>query len=111
MSSNNSSLINPTVTYTSPNSTGTLTFTPAANSFGTATITVTVMDNGGTLNGGVDETSVQFTVTVNQVTAGVNSISADWGTKGTVALAPHGSVLLPAGARRISPGTASTSSR
>jgi Dockerin type I domain/Bacterial Ig domain len=66
-SSNNTALINPSVTYTSPNSTGTLTFTPAANSFGTATITVTVMDNGGTLNGGVDETSVQFTVTVNQV--------------------------------------------
>ncbi len=66
-SSNNTALINPTITYTSPNSTGTLTFTPAANSFGTATITVTVMDNGGTLNGGVDKTSVQFTVTVNQV--------------------------------------------
>ncbi len=67
-SSNNTSLIaTPTITYTSPNSTGTLTFTPAANSFGTATITVTVMDNGGTANGGVDTTSVQFTVTVNQV--------------------------------------------
>jgi hypothetical protein len=66
-SSNNTALINPSVTYTSPNSTGTLTFTPAANTFGTATITATVMDNGGTLNGGVNETSVQFTVTVNQV--------------------------------------------
>ena len=66
-SSNNTALINPSVTYTSPNSTGTLTFTPAANSFGTATITVTVMDNGGTANGGVDTTSVQFTVTVNSV--------------------------------------------
>ena len=68
-SSNNTALINPSVTYTSPNSTGTLTFTPAANSFGTATITVTVMDNGGTANGGVDTTQVQFTVTVNQVAA------------------------------------------
>ncbi len=66
-SSNNSALINPSVTYTSPNSTGTLRFTPAANSFGMATITVKVTDNGGTLNGGVDTTSVQFTVTVNQV--------------------------------------------
>ena len=66
-SSNNSALINPSVTYTSPNSTGTVKFTPVANSFGTATITVTVMDNGGTQNGGVDTTSVQFTVTVNQV--------------------------------------------
>jgi Bacterial Ig domain len=66
-SSNNTALVNPSVTYTSPNSTGTLTFTPAANSFGTATITVTVTDNGGTLNGGVSTTQVQFTVTVNQV--------------------------------------------
>jgi len=98
-SSNNTALIDPTVTYTSPNSTGTLTFTPAANSFGTATITVTVTDNGGTLNGGVDTTSVQFTVTVNQVTANVSAVSADWGTKGTIALqtAADGLRLLPVG--------------
>ena len=99
-SSNNTSLIaTPTITYTSPNSSGTLTFTPAANSFGTATITVTVMDNGGTLNGGVDTTSVQFTVTVNQVAATVTAVSADWGTKGTIALqtAADGLRLLPAG--------------
>ena len=76
-----------------------MTFTPAANSFGTATITVTVMDNGGTQNGGVDTTSVQFTVTVNQVTATVTAVSADWGTKGTIALqtAADGLRLLPAG--------------
>ena len=66
-SSNNTALINPSITYTSPNSTGTLTFTPAANSFGTATVTVTVTDNGGTENGGVDQTQVQFLVTVNSV--------------------------------------------
>ena len=98
-SSNNTSLIaTPTITYTSPNSTGTLTFTPAANTFGTATITVTVMDNGGTLNGGVDTTSVQFTVTVNQVAATVTAVSADWGTSGTIALVDaSGGRLLPAG--------------
>jgi Bacterial Ig domain len=79
-SSNNSSLINPTVVYTSPNSTGALTFTPAANSFGTATITVTVMESGGTANGGVDKTQVQFTVTVNQVAATVSAVSAGWGS-------------------------------
>jgi len=33
---------------------GTLTYTPAANANGTATITLTLSDNGGTLNGGVD---------------------------------------------------------
>jgi hypothetical protein len=98
-SSNNTALINPSVTYTSPNSTGTLTFTPAANSFGTATITVTVMDNGGTQNGGVDTTSVHFTVTVNQVSATVTAVSADWGTSGTIVLqtAADGLRLLPAG--------------
>ncbi len=98
-SSNNTSLINPTVTYTSPDSTGTLTFTPAANSFGTAIITVTVKNSGGTANGGVDTTQVQFTVTVNQVAATVSAVSADWGTKGTIALqtAADGLRLLPAG--------------
>ncbi len=100
-SSTNSSLINPSITYTSPNSTGTLTFTPAANSFGSATITVTVMESGGTANGGVDQTSVQFLVTVNQVAATVTAVSADWGTTGTIALQTvmeNGvQVLLPAG--------------
>jgi hypothetical protein len=93
--SNNTALIpNPSVTYTSPNSTGTLTFTPAANTFGTATITVTVSDDGG-----ANTTSVQFTVTVNQVSATVTAVSADWGTSGTIALqtAADGLRLLPAG--------------
>ncbi len=66
--SNNTGLIpTPLVNYTSPNSTGTLTFTPVAGQFGTATITVTVTDNGGTANGGVNSTQQQFTVTVNAV--------------------------------------------
>src|SRR6185503_4523338 len=58
---------NPTVTYTSPNATGTLSYTPVANQNGTATITVTVTDNGGTLNGGVDTVTRTFTVTVTAV--------------------------------------------
>ena len=36
----------PTVTYSSPGSTGTLVFTPVPNQNGTATITVTVVDGG-----------------------------------------------------------------
>lgn len=45
--SDNTGLIpNPTVTYTSPNATGSLTYTPAANQGGSATITVTVSDGG-----------------------------------------------------------------
>ncbi len=66
--SNNTALIpNPTVSYTSPSSTGSLVFTPVANQSGTATITVTVTDNGGTANGGVDTLVRSFTVTVNPV--------------------------------------------
>ena len=63
-SSSNTGLIpTPAVTYTSPNTTGSLRFTPVTNSYGAATITVTVND-GGTSNNIV---SHAFTVTVNQV--------------------------------------------
>lgn len=44
---------------------GTLTFTPAAGKTGTATVTVTAADNGGTANGGQNASSPQtFTITV-----------------------------------------------
>ncbi len=47
---------------------GTLTYTPAANASGSATITVTLQDNGGTANGGVNTSAPQsFTITVNPV--------------------------------------------
>ena len=49
-SSNTSLIPNPSVTYTSNNPTGSLTYTPVAGASGTAVITVTVMDNGGTAN-------------------------------------------------------------
>jgi hypothetical protein len=63
-SSSNTGLIpNPTVSYTSPNATGTLTFTPVANANGSATITVIVND-GQASNNTVTRT---FTVTVNAV--------------------------------------------
>src|SRR5262249_56419093 len=55
-SSSNTGLIpNPTVNYTSPNTNGTLTFTPAVNRNGIATVTVTVND-GGTSNNTVTRT-------------------------------------------------------
>jgi VCBS repeat-containing protein len=45
--------------------TGTLTFTPAANENGTATLGVRVTDSGGTANGGVNQSLIQnYTVTV-----------------------------------------------
>jgi fibronectin type III domain protein/lipoprotein-associated protein len=63
-SSSNPGLIpTPSITYTSPNTTGTLLFTPVADASGTATITVTVND-GQALNNTVSRT---FTVTVNPV--------------------------------------------
>ncbi len=45
---------------------GNLTFTPALNQSGSATITVWINDNGGTANGGVDQSANQtFVITVN----------------------------------------------
>ena len=47
---------------------GNLTYTPAADAFGTSTFDVQVQDNGGTANGGVDTSAAQnFTITVNPV--------------------------------------------
>jgi len=63
-SSSNTGLIpNPTVTYTSPNTAGSITFTPVAYAYGSAVITVTVND-GGASNNVISRT---FTVTVNSV--------------------------------------------
>ncbi|MFO1351421.1 MAG: Ig-like domain-containing protein [Gammaproteobacteria bacterium] len=46
--------------------TGTLSYTPAANANGTATISLVINDSGGTANGGVDTSPAQsFTITVN----------------------------------------------
>jgi hypothetical protein len=48
--------------------TGELTFTPASNANGTATVTVKAVDDGGTANGGVDRSAPQtFLVTVTPV--------------------------------------------
>ena len=48
---------------------GVLTFTPATNRNGVATVSITVKDNGGTVNGGIDTSAVQtFTITITAVT-------------------------------------------
>src|SRR5690606_31409607 len=60
-----------TVSYTNPNTTGTLFLTPATNQYGTATITVTAND-------GFTSTptfSRSFTVTVNPFPAAAGAIS------------------------------------
>jgi VCBS repeat-containing protein len=47
---------------------GNLTYTPAANANGTATVTVYLRDTGGTANGGVDSSAVAtFTITITPV--------------------------------------------
>jgi hypothetical protein len=52
--------VQPTV---APN--GTLTYTPTLLAVGTATVTVRVVDSGGTANGGIDTSSPQtFTITI-----------------------------------------------
>ena len=70
LSSNTGLIPNPTVSYTSPNTTGTLAYTPVANQSGTAVVTVTVKDAGldGVL-GTADDGSISrsFTVTVTPV--------------------------------------------
>ncbi len=63
-SSNPALLPDPSITYTSPGSTGSLSFTPVAGQSGTAMITVTVTDDGGTANGGVNMFTRTFTVTI-----------------------------------------------
>ena len=62
-SSNPGLIPNPTLNYTSPNATGTLSFAPVANGNGTATVTVTVNNNGASNN----IVTQSFTVTVNAV--------------------------------------------
>ncbi|HMB80445.1 MAG TPA: Ig-like domain-containing protein, partial [Vicinamibacterales bacterium] len=47
---------------------GTLTYKPAASVSGTATVTVSLHDNGGTANGGADTSAAQtFVITINAV--------------------------------------------
>ena len=61
---------NPSLFSVAPavSSSGTLTYTPAANAFGSATIDLKITDDGGTANGGVNESATQsFQITVNAV--------------------------------------------
>jgi hypothetical protein len=67
VSANSALIPNPSVSYSSPDSSGSLSFTPVANANGTATITVTVQDSGGTANGGSDTLVRTFTIQVTPV--------------------------------------------
>jgi hypothetical protein len=85
LSSNPGLIPNPTVNYTSPNATGTLSFAPAANTYGTATVMVTV-DNGGTSNNIVSQS---FTVTVNAVNLPPTLNSVNAGSVPTILIPPQ----------------------
>lgn len=67
---------------------GELTYTPAANAFGSATVTVSISDDGGTANGGVDTSADQnFTITVTAVNdAPVAAADSTFFTIGNVTL-------------------------
>ena len=71
-------IANPTVNYISPQATGTLTIVPQAFATGTAMFLVSVIDDGGTANGGVNVSVPQLvTVTVVPVNQqpNINSIA------------------------------------
>ncbi len=69
--------------------TGELTFTPAADANGSATVDVVLKDDGGTSNGGVDSTShITFTITVDAINdapsftaGGDDSVIEDYGVR------------------------------
>ena len=96
VSSNPAVIPNPSVTYTSPGSTGSLSFTPIAGQAGTVTITVTVTDNGGTANGGVNTITRTFTVTVapGAATPGLVAIIPDVENPGKNVLVINGTTSL-----------------
>ena len=86
--------------------TGTLTFTPAANSTGVATVTVRAVDDGGTANGGENTSAPQtFTITVLPVNV---QPSFTAGPDQTV-LEDSGSRTVTSWATNISPGPANES--
>lgn len=67
---------NNVVTNVAINTSGQLSYTPAQNVSGTATIAVQVKDNGGTANGGVDTSAEKtFTITVDTIKPAVSSVT------------------------------------
>jgi Dockerin type I domain/Bacterial Ig domain len=66
--SDNPGLTGPiSVTYQGPSASGQLSFQPIPHASGTATITVTVKDDGGTADGGANSISRTFTINVTPV--------------------------------------------
>ena len=63
-SSNPSVIPTPAITYTSPNTNGSLTFTPVPGATGAVVITVQVVDDGGVSHGGSNSITQTFTVDI-----------------------------------------------
>ena len=85
---------------------GTLTYTPAAEANGVATVTVTAADDGGTVNGGHDTGSPQtFTITV----VAVNDAPSFTAGPNQTVLAVLGAQSVPGWATAISAGPADES--
>ena len=88
----------------SVDSDGVLTYTPAANASGSATVKVKATDNGGTANGGVNESAEQtFTITVNPVN---DAPSFDVPDNAPVVNEDSGAQSVPGFASNISQGPA-----
>jgi hypothetical protein len=86
VSSNNAALFESLIASSS-GATGSVNYRIKSGAVGTATVTVTVKDNGGTANNGVDTYSQTFVITVNPLP--VLSVSSDKGnsiSKGEVIL-------------------------
>ena len=80
---------------------GTLTYTPAANANGSATVTVTAHDDGGTANGGTDESPPRtFTLTIDPV----NDIPGFGAGSNQAMLEDGGAQLVGGWATAVSPG-------
>jgi hypothetical protein len=87
---------------------GKLTYTPAGDANGTATLTVKVVDNGGTANGGVDTSPAQpVTITVGAVN---DAPSFAAGADQTV-VSLLGAQTVPGWATSIQPGPGNESTQ
>ena len=87
---------------------GTLTYTPAADANGTATVSITAHDDGGTANGGADTSPPQsFTITVDPV----NDAPTFTAGPDQSVLSLLGPQSVPAWATGISAGPANESSQ
>jgi hypothetical protein len=86
---------------------GTLTYPPAADAYGSATVTVTAQDDGGTANGGDDSTSASFTITIQPVNDAPSFSKG--GSQTAVSLL--GARSVSGWATGISPGPANESSQ